>query len=494
MFARSNRRRFLQGLGGASLALPALEYFADSKAKAAEGAPKRFVYMFAGTSTGRRIAWNDTESADMLVPDAVGPGYDTKRALQPLTDFGVTSDVSVVTDMLLPWGQTGDIPAGGRHVGFHASSLCPLICGTRSYNDGDNEGATSASVDQIVADQIAEDTPHSVLAYRVQAAYYRGNNGQGGNRGRITYREGGSGIEAIDPIVSPRLAFESLFGGFVPPDPMAAAAALKDLDMRRSALDVTHAASKRLMAKMGMADRHRLERHLEEVDSLQKRLAELELPTEGACVLPTDPGDDPAIGGANENTTEGYSQTAGYSNEDLRAEILCDLVHMAFACDLSRVSSIMMTMAQCFMNMFQLYGHQTDFHEAGHGEAGFGAGLERLSDGCAWHVKHYARLVEKLRDTIDFDGSSLLDNSALVLMFEGGHGFDPQTGNEGVPHSTENMAALIAGRAGGLNASGGQHIPAPGAHPVQVVNSAMKAVGVDQDLGEVAGTVPELFS
>ena len=53
------------------------------------------------------------------------------------------------------------------------------------------------------------------------------------------------------------------------------------------------------------------------------------------------------------------------------------------------------------------------------------------------------------------------------------------------------MAALVAGGAGGLVA--GQHIDASGAHPAQVLITAMQAVGVETDtLGEVTGVVPEL--
>jgi hypothetical protein len=55
------------------------------------------------------------------------------------------------------------------------------------------------------------------------------------------------------------------------------------------------------------------------------------------------------------------------------------------------------------------------------------------------------------------------------------------------------MACLIAGRAGGL--SPGQHVVAAGRHPANVVISAMKAVGAPTEtLGEVSGSIPQLFS
>jgi hypothetical protein len=98
-----------------------------------------------------------------------------------------------------------------------------------------------------------------------------------------------------------------------------------------------------------------------------------------------------------------------------------------------------------------------------------------------------------LSDTPDLDGRTLIDNTAVVLVFEGGHGYDPATGNNGSPHSTENMVVLVGGHAGGLNQSGGRHVRAPNRHPVEVVNTAMAAVGVDGGLGEVEGQIDALF-
>lgn len=72
------------------------------------------------------------------------------------------------------------------------------------------------------------------------------------------------------------------------------------------------------------------------------------------------------------------------------------------------------------------------------------------------------------------------------------HSHSDPAGKDNSSHSTENMACMIAGRAGGLK--GGQHLVATGMHPGNVLNTAMRAVGVDQDLGEVVGVVPGLLA
>jgi hypothetical protein len=106
-------------------------------------------------------------------------------------------------------------------------------------------------------------------------------------------------------------------------------------------------------------------------------------------------------------------------------------------------------------------------------------------------MKHFAYLIGKLRDTPE-GGGSLLDNVALVFLHEGGHGLDTATGERNSTHSTENMAALIAGRAGGLR--GGLHVAATGKHPANVLITAMNAVGVGgTTLGEVSGPIAGLL-
>jgi hypothetical protein len=204
-----------------------------------------------------------------------------------------------------------------------------------------------------------------------------------------------------------------------------------------------------------------------------------------------DPGEDPAIGESHGTTAEGnldYDETAAYSGEDLRAELMMDYVRMAFACDLARVAAVRMTIDQTFLNMLPLSGAPSDMHELSHGAVSDDA----HADAVGWHVKHFARLVSMLRDTQELDGSSLLDHTAIVLCFEGGYGFDPESGEDGHAHSTENMVALVAGRTGGL--VNGSHIVATDMHPANVIISAMQAIGMDTDtLGEISGTIPGLL-
>ncbi len=488
MIARPRKRRpFLRGLGGLSMALPFLEYFAPKRAHAAPP-PKRYVFMFAGFSIG-------SYGGDKLAPAVEGSlAANLTRGIQPLGALGVADLVSMVSGLEIPVGI--DPPAAGRPAAFHSTSHQVLVTGRR-YEGGELAGPSS---DWIVADGIAQGTLQPVLTYRAQPSFYRVGSGDGGTDGVISARFNADGdLEQVPPITSPRVAFEALFAGFVPPDPAEAEKAKRLLEMRKSVVDLVADDAGLLVPRLGRADQIRMERHFDELRALEGRLDAMELPDAPSCQLLQHPGDDPLIGDAidptNEDYNANYTNANGYSNEELRATVMTDLIHMAIACDISRVASFMLTHAQCFMNMYTLLDLPSDLHEITHGSIGDDEDQmqDALADCAAWHVKHFGRLVQKLRDTEDVDGSPLIDNTALALAFEGGWGFDLESGSDSSPHSTENMVMLVGGKAGGLNATPGRHIRAQGTHPAAVLNTIVQAVGVDATLGEVTDTVDALI-
>jgi hypothetical protein len=471
-----DRRALLRGLGGIAVGLPALEIMGFGR-KAHAAGTARFVLSYAGVSTGAYVA------TDELVPTTVGRGYDVKRALKPLMDAGLRDDVSVVSGLVIPWSpnDTTPVPPGGRSRFFHFNTQGPQLAGTSTPAEraGKPRGPTA---DQLVANVIAGTTKQKVLAYRVQAAANHAD------AGRLSWKAGANNtVVPQDPIASPRLAYQSLFTGFTPPgtDPNAAEAIKKAqflLKQRKSVLDFVAGDVTRLMGRLGAADKTRLQRHFDELRGLEGRLEMPVAPVSTqSCKQPAAPGDDPPVSPAG---------NYGYSGEDQRADVMTDLIAMAFACDLSRVASFMITEWKCYMNVKPILGIDIDMHELTHGAAG--QKIEVVSDSVAWHVKQWSKLITKLKALPEPGGGTVLDSTALVLLFEGGHGYDPEGNSKNAAHSTENMSALIAGRAGGLKP--GQHVVAKDKHPANVVISAMNGAGVMGDtLGEVKGNIPELF-
>lgn len=481
---RMSRRTLLRGAGGAAVALPFLEAMMPRSAKAAEGAiPTRYVFCYAGISSGRAYTANEGEN---LVPDQYGDLADVGSemySLAPVFDQGVAGDMTLVSNLLMPWGTSeSNVPPGGRlaSLEFHfGPTVTPQLSGIKALIKGRMEGASS---DQLVAQAIGTESLFESLQYRVQPHNYKGG---GTGAGRLSYRDSEDGIVPLDPIVSPRLAFESLFSSFTPPD--ASDAELAAVARRVSVLDRVADSTESLLGRVGRADRIRMERHLHEVRQLELQVSEGALGSSAACVVPRDPGEDPAIGQSTSGD-EPLSGSAGWSDEETRANVLTDMLHMALTCDMTRVSTLMYTFWKSWMSAAHIgQGWPIDIHEIGHSG---GMPREAYGDTIAWHIRHFARLTRKLAETEEFDGTSVLDHSALLLAFEGGYGADALSGGAST-HSTENMSMLVAGRAGGLRS--GLHIDGQQRNPAQVTLTGMRAAGYEGNFGDLSEDIPELL-
>ncbi len=477
-----SRRAILRGLGSVAIGLPVLDAMLDGNGEAFADQtplPQRFFIGFMGQSLG---ADGDT-TPSLWVPNKYGANYDLKTALAPIA--GVQSLVSMVSGLKIPWAAGGAIPAGGRSDNFHIQSLCPLLTGMRNLSST-NGSLAGASSDQIVAEAIGGAQKFKSLGYRVQADWYLDVSAPYG-RDIISARidQQTKKPVLIPAQVSPKAAFDELFQSGAPTDPAAKAHAEFLLKQRKSILDLVDKRTTRLVGRLGGADQVKMQQHLDEIRDLERRVNALPPVYTATCVVPQNPGTDPPIGGMQSGTT--FDPTKGYSNEETRSQVFSDLVHMAFVCDLTRSVALQYTMAQSHLNLYPAIGGKPlDVHELGH--SGKSVDMHMAH---AWHAKHFAYLVQKLNSTPEGKGT-LIDNTVLLLVNEGGHGFDPESNNAVSSHSTEAMAVLIAGKAGGLKT--GTHIDGSGRHPVQVINSAMKAVGVAKDLGEVTGIIPELFA
>ena len=488
MAIKISRRAMLTGIGGAAIGLPLLEAMVDNTGKAYSGGatnPQRFILCFDGQSLGA----DGDPIHNMYVPDTVGADYDLPRALAPLAGYdNIADEVTVVSGLSIPSANGGAIPIGGRGDDFHIKALSPLISGMRSSPD--NYNVQGPTADQIVGDEIGGGTLFRTLTCRVQADFYKPGYTPAG-RESISYRLHPDGsLERIQPRVSPKATFDAMFAGFVPEDPAEAARREFLLRQRKSVLDLVRGRYEGLLPRLGSSDKQRLDRHLQEIRELEIRVGQI-TETGGQCQMLPDPGTDPAVGtGQDSAGGADFDVNLSYSDEETRALAMVDLVHMAIVCDMTRSATLMFTMLQSHLNMNPLTGVPWDLHEIGHSGS---LGTQNMSDAIAWHIGHFARLLAKLRDTPEGNGN-VLDNCAVLMLHEGGHGYDPAAGAMNSSHSTENMACLIAGRAGGLNP--GRHVVAPAGsdHPVNVINSAMQAVGVSQTLGEVTGgVIPALF-
>ncbi len=489
---RLSRRTFLRGASGVALSLPVLDIMlndhGDAFAQDNTSFSKRYAIVLAGSGLAWDSAGNRNHPAldqHFIQPKTVGRNYEITTPLTPLA--GLREHFSLVSNLYIPTG--GD---SGAYPDFHCGAKSPLLSGVNM--DSSSARRCGKTSDQVVADFYAQKTPEHSLVYRAQPNFYHESVGPAG-REFMSYSDTNRPVPAIS---SPQIAFGSLFGNFSPKG-AASGAQVFEHDQRVFMLDLVRQSAKKLAPCLGVRDCQRLDRHFQEIQELSERVSRLPPEAQGACRAPQNPGEDPPAQSKTSN---------GYSGEDERARVFADLIHMAFACDLSRSATLMLTMFQSHMRMEPL-GLPYELHGIGHGDSKgtfTHDGVEvkahshqAVSLCLQWHVKHYAYLVQKLLDTPEGSGT-LLDNSAIVFMPEAGFGKDVNgSASEGqTTHSTERMVLGVAGHAGGL--AGGLHIH-DGAqgdkrrHPAQVLVSCMQAVGLEEttSLGHVTGTIPELF-
>jgi hypothetical protein len=497
-----DRRTLLKGIGGAVVGLPLLECM-EAYAQTTPGTPRRYAILFAGQALGgdgyaktssRVNGTSVNEGGHFIAPAETGRGYTLTSPLQPLS--ALRDDFSIVSGLRIPYNTTNTdgsaVPTAGAFRDFHGGGCSPLLSGTRS-----TEGrytCNGPSSDQVVAQMNAGQTNVESLVYRAQPAFYISGYSFSG-RQYMSYRAANSQIEAT---VSPRIAWNNLFSGFTPGDPAEAARNDFAERGRLSVLDLISGKRQRLLGRVGMADRRRLERHFDEIRALELRIQATPPEVSGECQIPPDPGADPAVGGDNAGAgSDTIATNTGYSEEDTRSRLFADLIHMAFTCDLVRAATLQITVFQSHMNVYPVTSAlgmpiRADLHEVGHNGDANNRGQIAVSTCLRWHIGIYAYLLQKMRDTPE-GGGNLLDNSAIVFMSEAGHGRQLNDAtSDNATHSVEEMALLVAGRAGGL--APGQHIAGAGRHPVQVLLSGMRAVGYTGDtLGQVTGHIPELF-
>ncbi len=118
---------------------------------------------------------------------------------------------------------------------------------------------------------------------------------------------------------------------------------------------------------------------------------------------------------------------------------------------------------------------------------------DAMIDAIGYLVRQWAKMLKKVRDFKELDGSNVLDHTSAALVFEVGHGkvTEASTMSDG-SHSSENMCVVIAGGAGGMRR--GTHVNGQQKHPSIAVMTAMRAAGYTKDTkwGELNGYFSEL--
>lgn len=394
-----DRRRFLRGLGAAgaaAVALPALEAMFNANGTAhSDGSPlaRRFVAFHFGNGV----------LLNRFVPASVGEGWAVSEQLQPLMMRGVKEYCNVLSGF------------ENKHADkiTHHEGMAGMWCGHPFIQLGGlNSKAGGPSIDQVLATVVGKRTTFPSLEIGVSK---RVSTNEGPTMQFMSHK---GPDQPMPPEYNPRNVFQRIFSAPPPDDPSRPS--------RVDVLDAVLADANALKQKVGKSDKLRIDAHLESVSALQAQINALP----PVCVTPAMPA-------------ETNADVDGKEPLDETSRAMSDLLVYAFACDLTRVASYMLSPGVGHSVYHTISAEEQ--HVMSHDPVG---SATPLSETIKWNVDQYAYLLERLKATPDGAGN-LLDNSCVLL------GSDC---SEGWSHSIKNMCVVVAGGGGGVLKTPGVHV------------------------------------
>jgi hypothetical protein len=386
-----SRRTVLRG-AGVALGLPFLESMipAAMRRASAAGAPRSrlaCIYTPHGCVMNR---W---------MPSATGRDFEFQPILKSLEPF--RERLNIVSGLKLTAAYVGDSSAAANHS---RSSNCWITCAP------EGSGSSPTSADQVAARHIGQETPLPSLELAL---------------------ESGASISYLTPQTplpmetNPRVVFERLLGdGSTPEERAARQRQLSSL------LDSVTGQVAALKRDLPGADRERMDRYLDDVRELERRLALAADSGLAEVDVPDKPDGIP-------------------SDFEEHAMLMFDLLALSWQADLTRVAT-MMVARELSNRLYPKSGVNEGFHNASH-HSEIPANIDRLAKLNEYHIRTtIAYFLQKLASTPDGDGS-LLDHSMIV------YGSGMANPNQ---HDHNPLPMLLAGGGAG-RLQGGRHIRVP---------------------------------
>ena len=238
--------------------------------------------------------------------------------------------------------------------------------------------------------------------------------------------------QPMTPESNPRAVFERLFGSGS--DGERSKSLGQRLASKKSVLDFIANDAKALHRHLGRTDRRKLDEYLTGVREIEKQIEKAE-----SMGIPADPG-VPAPAGQPDSFQD-------------HLRLMFDMMVLAFKTDTTRVSSFLMAhdgSNRSFSEIGVNEGHHSISHHQGKTD-----NLAKLAKIDTFYLEQLSYFLEKLKNTEDVDGKSLLHNSMIVY---GG------CISDGDRHNHDDLPILLAGHGGGALKPGrhvdlGENVP-----------------------------------
>ncbi len=425
-----SRRQFFRGAAGACIALPA---FASVARAAQRIAPKRMAFLYVPNGTIPSAWW----------PEIPADGsFSLSPTLLPLAK--VRRSVQVVSGL-------EDVCAdpGADGAGDHARASGTFLTGVRIKKTAGSDIHAGISIDQAVANEIGHLTRFSSLELTCENIRKAGDCDSGYACAYAYNLSWRSSNQPLSPEPNPRFVFERLFGAGAPRERVA--------NLRRrqqeqhSILDYVLEDARGLDHRLDGRDRQKLDQYLTSIRDIERRIDNAErLPVRNPAV------DAPA------GVPESYAE---------HIALMCDMLLLAFQTDSTRIATVTFAPEgsnRSFADIGIAEGHHNLTHHKNDAQI-----IDKVKEIDRWYVERLGTFLEKMQNTEDVDGQSLLHNSMVL------YGSGNADGNR---HTHVNLPIVLAGAGGGAFKPG--RFVSAGGKPISnlylSMASAMGARGVEK--------------
>ncbi len=442
------RRTFLTGMG-ATVALPFLDAMVPARgvARAASGEA-------AGAAGRTRLVCIEEvhglagcnalgAKKFLYAPEATGRDF-TLVADNPLSTIDAYRDyLTIVSNTDVRMAEALAAPEiGGDH--FRSSAVFLTQSHPKQTQGSDIWAGTS--LDQMYAKRFGQTTPMPSMQFCIENLDQAGGCTYNYSCAYTDSISWASPNEPLPMIRDPRVAFDMLFGAGRTPGERA-----ERRDLRRSILDWIAGEVEGVRQQLGPADRIRLDRYMDNVREVERRIQAVEAHNKS--------GEVRALPEAPVGVPDSFSE---------HMRLMFDLQVLALQTDMTRVIAFK-TGRDAQNRVFPESGSNQPFHPASH----HGNREDRIMEFnkiCRYRVGQLAYFLDKMKNTMDGD-ASLLDKTLVIW---GSPMADPNI------HNHRRCPLILLGHANGM-LKGNVHIKADDGTPMaNVMLALLRRLGMEE--------------
>lgn len=415
----TSRRRFLRGLAGATLALPAFESWAT--ANPVGTSTLRMAHYYVPIGVVRR-AFFPGEADDVIPKGNLGNVMKSLGKQDPKFSVRPLDELTPTMEPLKPWREKVTLITGmdrtfQQGTDVHAQCASCYLSSAPPYTVERSAWPLDRTLDHMVADHIGQQTAFPTLEFSC--------NSHRDNKESIYFDNiSWYGTGHLAPSIrDPRKMYRRLFS-------------TSEIKQYRNITDLVLADARDLKHELGYGDQQKFAEYFDSIRAIETQMDRLE---QMKAELNQVKFDEP---------TEAHLPRGAY------IRLMADLLVVALQAGLTNVATFMIGPERWDTPFLyeSLFDKPRSHHQMSHNQTKMIGDLMRVD---RFHMEQFAYLVKRLSSIEEPNGTSLLDNT--LLTYGSGLG-------DGSTHQYNDLPIVVAG--GGDRVRSGLHINMPEGTPL----------------------------